>query len=146
VGRGSFLAVSERPGRILPAIVASQFAGTSLWFAGNAILPDLQREWGLGDGAVAAFLGSWEDVPERYAVASPAALAPLGVPQLLVHGSADDIVPPSQSRGYAALDPEAALLELEGVDHFEVIDPGHAAWTAVVERLPRLLRADILAR
>lgn len=31
----------------------SQFAGTSLWFAGNAILPDLQREWHLGDSAVA---------------------------------------------------------------------------------------------
>src|SRR5438874_9955566 len=29
---------------ILPIIVLSQFAGTSLWFAGNAILPDLQRE------------------------------------------------------------------------------------------------------
>ena len=32
---------------ILPAIVASQFAGASLWFAGNAILPDLQRRAGL---------------------------------------------------------------------------------------------------
>lgn len=42
----------ERPRRILPAIVVSQFAGTSLWFAGNAILPDLQREWGLAEGAV----------------------------------------------------------------------------------------------
>lgn len=29
---------------ILPLIVLSQFAGTSLWFAGNAILPDIQRE------------------------------------------------------------------------------------------------------
>ena len=27
---------------ILPVIIASQFAGTSLWFAGNAVLPDLQ--------------------------------------------------------------------------------------------------------
>jgi MFS family permease len=44
----------DRPRRILPAIVVSQFAGTSLWFAGNAILPDLQREWGLAEGAVAA--------------------------------------------------------------------------------------------
>jgi MFS family permease len=42
----------EVPARILPVIVLSQFAGTSLWFAGNAILPDLQRELGLGDGAV----------------------------------------------------------------------------------------------
>lgn len=35
------------PRRILPVIVLSQFAGTSLWFAVNAVLPDLQREWGL---------------------------------------------------------------------------------------------------
>jgi MFS family permease len=35
------------PRRILPVIIGSQFAGTSLWFAGNAILADLQREWGL---------------------------------------------------------------------------------------------------
>jgi MFS family permease len=31
------------PRHILPVIVASQFAGTSLWLAGNAIMPDLQR-------------------------------------------------------------------------------------------------------
>lgn len=41
-----------RPVRILPVIVLSQLAGTSLWFASNAILPDLQREWGLGERAV----------------------------------------------------------------------------------------------
>ncbi len=35
------------PRRILPVIIGSQFAGTSLWFAGNAVLADLQREWGL---------------------------------------------------------------------------------------------------
>jgi MFS family permease len=35
------------PRRILPVIIGSQFAGTSLWFAGNAVLVDLQREWGL---------------------------------------------------------------------------------------------------
>lgn len=42
----------SRPARILPVIVLSQLAGTSLWFAGNAILPDLQREWSLGEHAV----------------------------------------------------------------------------------------------
>lgn len=35
------------PGRILPIIIFSQFTGTSLWFAGNAVLPDLQRLWEL---------------------------------------------------------------------------------------------------
>ncbi len=36
------------PKRILPVIVFSQFAGTSLWFAGNAILPDLQSAMNVG--------------------------------------------------------------------------------------------------
>ena len=45
-------AAQARPARILPVIVFSQFAGTSLWFAGNAVLADLQRQWGLGSAAV----------------------------------------------------------------------------------------------
>ena len=39
--------VSQIPKRILPVIVFSQFAGTSLWFAGNAILPQLQTKLGI---------------------------------------------------------------------------------------------------
>jgi MFS family permease len=41
-----------RPGYILPLIVIAQFAGTSLWFAGNAILPDIQETWQLGSKAI----------------------------------------------------------------------------------------------
>jgi hypothetical protein len=44
--------VQNRPARILPVIVASQFAGTSLWFSGNAVLGDLQRQWNLADSAI----------------------------------------------------------------------------------------------
>ena len=40
------------PRRILPVIVLSQFAGTSLWFAVNAVMPDLQQAWGLPPGSV----------------------------------------------------------------------------------------------
>jgi acetyl esterase/lipase len=101
-------------------------------------------EANLGDGACRAFLGgSPADVPERYALASPAARLPLGVPQLLVHGEVDDIVPPSQSRDYAAAaaaaGDEVELVELPGAGHFDVVEPADAAWLAVVERLPRLL-------
>ncbi len=39
------------PWHILPAIAISQFAGTSLWFAINAVLPDLQRAASLPDAA-----------------------------------------------------------------------------------------------
>jgi MFS family permease len=41
-----------RPPWILPVIVLSQFAGTSLWFAGNAVLGDLQAAWGLAPAAL----------------------------------------------------------------------------------------------
>jgi MFS family permease len=34
------------PRRVLPAIVLAQLAGTSPWFAVNAVMPDLQREFG----------------------------------------------------------------------------------------------------
>jgi MFS family permease len=44
--------MTERSPWILPVIIASQFMGTSLWFAGNAVLGDLQRQWGLDAGAL----------------------------------------------------------------------------------------------
>lgn len=40
------------PAHILPVIILSQFAGTSLWFAGNAVLPDLQALHALPPTAV----------------------------------------------------------------------------------------------
>lgn len=40
------------PKRILPVIVFAQFAGTSLWFAGNAVIPDLVQELQLTEMAV----------------------------------------------------------------------------------------------
>ncbi|MGE0671870.1 MAG: MFS transporter, partial [Methylibium sp.] len=40
------------PRRILPIIVAAQFASTSLWFAVNAVMPDLQHALGLPPTAV----------------------------------------------------------------------------------------------
>jgi len=35
------------PRQVLPVIVLAQFAGTSLWFAGNAVVRDLQTAYGL---------------------------------------------------------------------------------------------------
>jgi MFS family permease len=44
--------LGARPRRILPIIVLSQFAGTSLWFAGNAIVTELQSKWNVGAQAL----------------------------------------------------------------------------------------------
>ena len=54
--------VKPVPWHILPVIVVAQLAGTSLWFAGNAAMPDLQRRTGLamealGDMTIAVQLG-----------------------------------------------------------------------------------------
>ncbi len=46
------------PKRILPVIVFAQFAGTSLWFAGNAILPQIQEAWNLPDSSIASITSS----------------------------------------------------------------------------------------
>lgn len=43
----------QRPYYILPLIVLSQFAGTSLWFSGNAILPEISKAFQLQQGALA---------------------------------------------------------------------------------------------
>lgn len=40
------------PRHILPVLVFAQFAGTSLWFAGNAITPELQVVFRLAEGAL----------------------------------------------------------------------------------------------
>ena len=110
--------------------------------AGVCDLASGARE-GLGDGACEALLGGGPDaVPERYAAASPAALLPLGIAQLLVHGGRDDVVPPQQSSDYAAAaraaGDDAELAEHPAADHLDVIDPAHAAWKLVAARLQGL--------
>jgi MFS family permease len=50
--------VEQRPPWILPVIIFSQFAGTSLWFAGNAVMGDLQLEWGLWSPASLGYITS----------------------------------------------------------------------------------------
>jgi acetyl esterase/lipase len=93
------------------------------------------------DGAVATFLGGMpDDVPDRYAAASPRELLPLGVRQILVHGDADASVPYAQSVAYAeAAGDEAELVTLEGAGHFEPIDPAASYWPRVVAAVQALL-------
>ena len=100
---------------------------------------------GLGSGAVEALMGAGPNEDRsRYALASPEDRLPIGVRQLIVHGSDDDVVPPEQSTKYAAKATESGdrveLLVVDGADHFDVIDPGHVAWVQVADRLPDLCR------
>jgi acetyl esterase/lipase len=87
--------------------------------------------------AVHAFLGGMPDeVPERYAEASPLALAPVGVPTLLVHGVNDATVSVRHSRAYAeAAGGEAELRELPDAVHRAFVDPRTPAWEAAASWL-----------
>ncbi|MDX1488162.1 MAG: hypothetical protein R3268_08185, partial [Acidiferrobacterales bacterium] len=44
--------MEKRGSRVLLVIVFSQFAGTSLWFASNAVLGDLRQQWGIASDSL----------------------------------------------------------------------------------------------
>ena len=74
---------------------------------------------------------------------SPIERLPLGVPQRLVCGAQDRIVPIGQARAYVAAARRAgddvALELVEGAGHFELVDPASAAWQAVRAAVRQLL-------
>jgi acetyl esterase/lipase len=107
--------------------------------AGLADLGEVAR-LGLSRGAAERFAGGPQaKYPQRYELASPIERLPLGVPQLLVHGHADDVVPPEISRRYARRAADAGdpceLVELSGVGHMEHLDPETEAWRTVTSWL-----------
>ena len=109
-------------------------------------LCDLRRAWELrlSGGVVLRLMGGTPDAaPARYAAASPAELLPLGVRQILLHGTEDDSVPFAVSRDYHAAarsaGDDATLVTLPGAGHFEVVDPGAPEWTAVLRAVLKLL-------
>jgi acetyl esterase/lipase len=85
--------------------------------------------------AVEAFFGG-----EPPPAGSPLAQLPLGVPQLLLHGTLDDVVPLEQSSRYAETAAgEAELIPLAGSGHFEPIDPLSPERAVVRGAIERLL-------
>jgi acetyl esterase/lipase len=106
---------------------------------------DLEQVWqlGLGNDAVVELLaGSPDEVPERYKTASPFEHLPLGIEQVLIHGTEDDSVPLIVSQEYADrarhLGDTVKLIKLVGGNHFVVIDPASTAWSRTVEEIKRL--------
>jgi acetyl esterase/lipase len=139
------LAGSQQPGD-------NEETATPLMLAGAISLAgvvDLEMAWRLhlSNGAVVGLLGgSFTDVPERYTAASPAAMLPLGVPQVLIHGTNDDSVPLQVSQAYInaarAVNDPVTYIELEGVDHFDMIDPHSHAWAITMNELQKLERTN----
>ena len=87
------------------------------------------------DGPPARFMA-----PKHFADGSPLELLPLGVAQLVIHGTEDESVPYEMSLRYVeAAAGEAELVTLEGVGHFEPIDPLSSEWPQVRSAIERFL-------
>lgn len=105
--------------------------------AGVLALARAARE-GVGQGAVTDLMGGApEQVPDRYAVGDPSALAPPPVPVLLVHAPADDRVPYAQSQAYDEVAGDRADLRRVDGDHFTVIDPADPSWSLTMDWIGR---------
>jgi len=107
---------------------------------------DLQQAYllHLSNDAVVEFLGGTpSQVKEHYEEADPMKLS-IAARQWLVHGSADDIVPPSFSRDYVKAKRKAnergELVEIAGAGHFDLVDPRSAAWKEVERVMMTALR------
>jgi acetyl esterase/lipase len=86
------------------------------------------------NGVPARFCGG-----SRFEELSPLELLPLGVRQVLVHGTADESVPYAMSARYVeAAGGEAELVTLEGTGHFELIDPQAREWPRVLQTIESL--------
>ena len=99
---------------------------------------DLQQAWDLhlSDNAVVDFLGGEPSrVPEHYREADPMKLKIASATQWLIHGAADDSVPPFLSRNYTEQKKQQGenvhYLEISTASHSDLIDPRSNAWPKV---------------
>ncbi len=108
---------------------------------------DMSWEMNLSNGVTEELMGgSPEEMPERYSLASPRELLPLGVPQSLIHGTRDENVPYEISKKYhaavLAAGDKVELVTLPGTGHFELIDPMMPEFRTVSETVMRCVKRE----
>lgn len=101
----------------------------------------------VGGEAVAELIGGLPShYPGRWRAASPMEILPLGVRQVILHGTADDDVPIDLSRRYsraaAAAGDITELVELSGAGHMDYLDPSSKAYAALCRCLLACLSAS----
>ena len=97
-----------------------------------------------GDSVITTlFGGTPTTVPDRYAQASPMALLPLGVPQVIAIGTYEDYVPRELVDAYAAAAARAGdsvrTLFFAGAGHFEIASASQWTWRRIETAIRALL-------
>ena len=92
---------------------------------------------GCGNSVVGQLTGG------RFADTSVPRLAPLGLPQVLINGNQDRIIPIPYAEGYArpmrAAGDDVRVRMIDRTGHVELIAPETAAWRAATEEILRAL-------
>jgi acetyl esterase/lipase len=119
------------------ALWAGLRAGRSRVSRVVALAPVADIRWaanaGMGGGAVQALLGGEPDErPTEYAEADVVPLLDGRIPVTIVQGSVDDVVDATMNRELAGRVTSLDYIELEGVDHFALVDPLEPAFTDVL--------------
>ena len=114
-------------------------------------IPDLKTfrkrgssEQGCGEDVIGKLLGSSPDlVSEHFMEASPKELLPLGVPQILIYGADDLVVPADLGRAYMQVAQKKGdsieLFIVKGAAHHEYVAPNSVTWPVVKTAVISLL-------
>ncbi len=93
--------------------------------------------------AVARLIG--DSSSERLHLTSPVELLPLGIPQEIISGAEDAIVPPAWAREYgdraSKVGDRAIVTIIPEAGHFEVVSPGTPAWKVVLAAVLKLAKS-----
>ena len=111
--------------------------------AGIADLAAYAAPEGCGAAVAPLLGGDPADVPERTSRVSPVARVPLGVPQHLIVGAADPIVPPDHVRRYAAVAEQAGdrveVVVIPSAGHVATVTPHREPFTVVLRAVRSVL-------
>lgn len=137
------------------AVVGHSAGGhLALWLASSGRAPEVSQvvalapavplaevhARGLSRGAAQELMGCLpEQDPDFWAEADPDTQR-LTTPTTVIFGPADADVPPAMTAAYAAnrrFDEPCTMVEVPGADHFDLIDPGHAAYEVLRRHLPQ---------
>lgn len=101
---------------------------------------------GCGSAVAGLLGGDPREVGERVNRSSPIAMLPFGISQTLVIGERDSVVPPTQASSYREVarkeGDKVTVLEIPGAGHFELVDPAHNGFQAILRKIEEVLATD----
>jgi acetyl esterase/lipase len=97
------------------------------------------------EGEFLALGGRPEEHPDRYAKVSPAEMLPLGIPQVLIWGEKDSIVPERLFVDYEKRADNVEVVRIPGAGHHDLCAATGPAWEALKAAASRLTKSRMPA-